>query len=210
MSKNLKIKVYSLDNKEVEDIQLSKEVFGQEVKKEVVAKLVNWQLAKKRKGNHKVKERNEIAGSNAKIYKQKGTGRARHGSKKVVQFKGGGVVHGPRKRSHEYKIPAKVKKLAMKMILSDKLKEGNLRIVDKLEVKSCKTKDMLKKIEKLGLLSVTFLDAAELNKNFLLSTRNIKNIDVLIFDGINAVQILKRDILVISKNALDKVEKHYT
>ncbi len=210
MSKNLKIKVYNLDNKEIEDIQLSKEVFGQEVKKEVVAKLVNWQLAKKRKGNHKVKERNEIAGSNAKIYKQKGTGRARHGSKKVVQFKGGGVVHGPRKRSHEYKIPAKVKKLAMKMILSDKLKEGNLRIVDKLEVKSCKTKDMLKKIEKLGLLSVTFLDAAELNKNFLLSTRNIKNIDVLIFDGINAVQILKRDILVISKNALDKVEKHYT
>tara|TARA_E500000178_G_scaffold327567_1_gene356734 strand:- start:207 stop:839 length:633 start_codon:yes stop_codon:yes gene_type:complete len=210
MSKNLKIKVYNLDNKEIEDIQLSKEVFGQEVKKEVVAKLVNWQLAKKRKGNHKVKERNEIVGSNAKIYKQKGTGRARHGSKKVVQFKGGGVVHGPRKRSHEYKIPAKVKKLAMKMILSDKLKEGNLRIVDKLEVKSCKTKDMVKKIEKLGLLSVTFLDAVELNKNFLLSTRNIKNIDVLIFDGINAVQILKRDILVISKNALDKVEKHYT
>ena len=210
MSINLKIKVYNLDNKEVEDIQLSKEVFGQEVKKEVVAKLVNWQLAKKRKGNHKVKERNEIVGSNAKIYKQKGTGRARHGSKKVVQFKGGGVVHGPRKRSHEYKIPAKVKKLAMKMILSDKLKEGNLRIVDKLEVKSSKTKDMVKKIEKLGLLSVTFLDAVELNKNFLLSTRNIKNIDVLIFDGINAVQILKRDILVISKNALDKVEKHYT
>ena len=209
MSKNLKIKVLNLDNKEVADVNLPKEIFGQEVKEEVVAKLVNWQLAKKRSGNHKVKERNEIAGSNAKIYKQKGTGRARHGSKKVVQFKGGGVVHGPRKRNHEYKLPAKVKKLAMKMVLSAKLKEGNLRIIDKLEVKSNKTKDMVKKINKLGFLSATFLEDAEINKNFSMSTRNIKNIDVLIFNGINAVQILKRDILVISKNALEKIEKKF-
>ena len=209
MSKSLKIKVYTLDNKEVEDVNLSKDVFGQEVKQEVVAKLVNWQLAKKRQGSHKVKERNEITGSNSKIYKQKGTGRARHGSKKVVQFKGGGVVHGPRVRSHEHKLPAKVKKLAMRMILSAKLKEGNLRIIDKLEAKTFKTKDMVKKINNLGFLSVTFLDSGEINKNFLLSTKNIKDIDVLIFNGINAVQILKRDILVISKRALDKIEKKF-
>ena len=209
MSKNLKIKVYNLDNKEVDDINLPKNIFGQEVKKEIVAKLVNWQLAKKRQGNHKVKERSEISGSNAKIYKQKGTGRARHGSKKVVQFKGGGVVHGPRKRSHEFKIPSKVKKLAMKMILSAKLEEGNLKVIDKLEVNSLKTKDVLKKIEKLGFFSATFIDGSELNKKFHLATRNLKNIDVLICNGINAVQLLKRDLLVISKSALEKLEKHF-
>ena len=97
----------------------------------------------------------------------------------------------------------------MKMVLSAKLKEGNLRIIDKLEVSSNKTKDMVKKINKLGFLSATFLEDAEINKNFSMSTRNIKNIDVLIFNGINAVQILKRDILVISKSALDKIEKKF-
>ena len=208
MKKSLKIKVYSLENKEIADVSLSEKVFGAEIKKNIVAKLVNFQLARKRQGSHKVKERNEIVGSNAKIYRQKGTGRARHGSKKVVQFKGGGVVHGPKVRSHEFKLPSKVKKQAMRIILSSKFKEGSLKIVDKLEIKNIKTKEVLKKITKLGLNSAIFIDGNELNKNFSLSIRNLKNYDILPFKGINAVQVLKREYVVMSKNGLEKIEEH--
>lgn len=208
MKKSLKIKVYSLENKEIADMNLSEKVFGAEIKKNIVAKLVNFQLARKRQGSHKVKERNEIVGSNAKIYRQKGTGRARHGSKKVVQFKGGGVVHGPKVRSHEFKLPSKVKKQAMRIILSSKFKEGSLKIVDKLEIKNIKTKEVLKKITKLGLNSAIFIDGNELNKNFSLSIRNLKNYDILPFKGINAVQVLKREYVVMSKNGLEKIEEH--
>ena len=208
MTKSLKIKVYSLDNKEIEDMSLSEKVFGVEIKKNIVAKLVNFQLARKRQGSHKVKERNEIVGSNAKIYRQKGTGRARHGSKKVVQFKGGGVVHGPKVRSHEFKLPSKIKKQAMRIILTSKLKEGSLKVVDKLEIKNIKTKEALKKITKLGLKSAVFIDGNEINKNFSLSIRNLKNYDILPFRGINAVQVLKRQHVVMSKNGLEKIEKH--
>ena len=209
MKNNFKIKVYNLDNKEVDDVSLSEKVFGVEIKKDVVAKLVNYQLARKRQGSHKVKERSEITGSNAKIYRQKGTGRARHGSKKVVQFKGGGVVHGPRVRSYEHKLPSKIKKQAMRIVLSSKLKEGSIKIIDNLELKNIKTKDILKKIVKLGLNSATFIDGTEVNKNFSLSVRNLKHYDVLTFKGINAVQLLKRDFLVMSKNGLEKIEKHF-
>ena len=128
MGKLLKIKVYDLDNKEVEDLSVPSSIFDVELKSDIVAKVVNWQLSNKRQGSHKVKERNEISGSTAKIYRQKGTGRARHGSKKVVQFKGGGVVHGPRVRTHNKKIPAKVKKQAIRILLSSKFKDGNLNI----------------------------------------------------------------------------------
>ena len=208
MNKSLKVKVFNLDNKEIADISLPSKVFGVEIKKEIVAKLVNYQLAKKRQGTHKVKERNEIKGSNAKIYRQKGTGRARHGSKKVVQFKGGGVVHGPRVRTYEHQLTAKVKKQAIRILLSAKLKEGCLKIIDKLELKDIKTKQVLKKIDKLGLKSATFVDGNDTNKNFSLSIRNLKNYDILNFKGINAVQILRRDSLVISKEGLALVEKH--
>ena len=108
MDKAIKHKIIDLDNKSKENIDLPSFIFSAEIKDEIVAKVINWQLSNKRQGSHKVKERNEVVGSNAKIYKQKGTGRARHGSKKVVQFKGGGVVHGPRVRSHEKKIPSKL------------------------------------------------------------------------------------------------------
>ena len=208
MPKNFEIKVLNLENKEIENITLSEKVFGVEIKKDIVAKLVNYQLAKKRQGSHKVKERNEITGSNAKIYRQKGTGRARHGSKKVVQFKGGGVVHGPRVRSYEHKLPSKIKKQAMRILLSSKLKEGYLKIIDKLDSKNIKTREVLKKIEKLGINSATFIDGNKTNKNFSLSVRNLRDYDVLNFKGMNAVQILKRDFLVISKDGLNLLEKH--
>ena len=209
MGKLLKIKVYDLDNKEVEDLSVPSSIFDVELKADIVAKVVNWQLSNKRQGSHKVKERNEISGSTAKIYRQKGTGRARHGSKKVVQFKGGGVVHGPRVRTHNKKIPAKVKKQAIRILLSSKLKDGNLKIINKLEAKNIKTKSMIQKFNKLGLSSATFIDEDSINKNFLLSIRNIKNIDFLSIKGLNAVQILKRDTLVVSLAAIKKVVESY-
>jgi large subunit ribosomal protein L4 len=209
MGKLLKIKVYDLDNKEIEDLSVPDSIFDVELKTDIVAKVVNWQLSNKRQGSHKVKERSEISGSTAKIYRQKGTGRARHGSKKVAQFKGGGVVHGPRVRTHNKKIPAKIKKQAIRIILSSKLKDGNLKVVNKLESKDIKTKSIIQKINKLGISSATFVDEDNINKNFLLSIRNIKNIDFLSIKGLNAVQILKRDTLVVSLAAMKKVVENY-
>ena len=209
MGKLLKIKVYDLDNKEVEGLSVPSSIFDVELKADIVAKVVNWQLSNKRQGSHKVKERNEISGSTAKIYRQKGTGRARHGSKKVVQFKGGGVVHGPRVRTHNKKIPTKVKKQAIRILLSSKLKDGNLKVINKLESKNIKTKSMIQKFNKLGFASATFVDEDSINKNFLLSIRNIKNIDFLSIKGLNAVQILKRDTLVVSLSAIKKVVESY-
>ncbi len=209
MSSKAKIKVTNLDNKSLEDIALSEKVFQAKENKEIIARLVNWQLAKKRQGTHKVKERGEITGSTAKIYKQKGMGRARHGSKKVVQFKGGGVVHGPTPRSHDYKLNSKLKKSAIRALFSSKLREGNIKIIDKLEVSKIKTKDLNLKIKKLGIDSATFLETDKVNKNFQLSINNLKNCDLISCKGINAALILKRKTLVISKEAVKKIEEVY-
>ena len=209
MVKSLKIKVYDLNNKEKEEITLPAFIFSADIKEDIVAKVVNWQLSKKRQGSHKVKERNEVVGSTAKIYRQKGTGRARHGSKKVVQFKGGGVVHGPKVRSHDKKIPSKLKKQAIRILLSSKLKEGKLKIIEKLEMKTIKTKTMIEKLSKLGISSATLVEEGEVNKNFMLSTRNIKEIDLLNIKGLNAYQIIKRDSLVVSLSAIKKVLEQY-
>ena len=209
MSKAIKYKIIDLNNKVKEDIDLPGFIFSTDIKQEIVAKVINWQLANKRQGSHKVKERNEVVGSNAKIYKQKGTGRARHGSKKVVQFKGGGVVHGPKVRSHNKKIPSKLKKQAIRILLSSKLKEGKLKIIDKLELKNIKTKEVKNKFDKLGIKSATFIESAEINKNFLLSTRNLKEVDFLSVKGLNAYQIIKRDTLIVSLSAVKEVVKRY-
>jgi len=209
MSKAIKFEIIDLDNKKKENIDLPGHIFSTEIKEEIVAKVINWQLSKKRQGSHKAKERNEVVGSNAKIYRQKGTGRARHGSKKVVQFKGGGVVHGPKVRSHEKKIPSKLKKQAIRILLSSKLKDGKLKIIDKLELKSIKTKTVKDKFDKLGIKSATFVEQGEINKNFLLSARNIKEIDMLSINGLNAYQIIKRENLVVSLAAIKEVVKRY-
>ena len=209
MTKAIKYKIIDLNNKEKEDIDLPSFIFSTDIKQEIVAKVVNWQLSNRRQGSHKVKERNEVVGSNAKIYRQKGTGKARHGSKKVVQFKGGGVVHGPKVRSHNKKIPSKLKKQAIRILLSSKLKEGKLKIIDKLELKNIKTKEVKNKFDKLGIKSATFIESAEINKNFLLSTRNLKEIDLLSVKGLNAYQIIKRDSLIVSLSAVKEVVKRY-
>ena len=209
MSKAIKHQIIDLDNKSKDNIDLPRFIFSSEIKKEIVAKVINWQLSNKRQGSHKVKERNEVVGSNAKIFRQKGTGRARHGSKKVVQFKGGGVVHGPKVRSHNKKIPSKLKKQAIRILLSSKLKDGKLKIVNKLELKNIKTKEAKSKLDKLGIKSATFIEVGDINKNFLLSIRNLKNIDLLSVNGLNAYQIIKREDLVVSLSAVKELVNRY-
>ena len=209
MSKAIKHQIIDLDNKSKENIELPSFIFSSEIKEEIVAKVINWQLSNKRQGSHKVKERNEVVGSNAKIFRQKGTGRARHGSKKVVQFKGGGVVHGPKVRSHNKKIPSKLKKQAIRILLSSKLKDGKLKIVNKLELKNIKTKEAKSKLDRLGIKSATFIEVGDINKNFLLSIRNLKNVDLLSVNGLNAYQIIKREDLVVSLSAVKELVKRY-
>ncbi len=209
MASKTKIKVTDLDNKPLEDLNLSEKIFQAKENNEIIARLVNWQLANRRQGTHKVKERGEIIGSTAKIYKQKGMGRARHGSKKVVQFKGGGVVHGPTPRNHAYKLNTKLRKSAIRVLLSTKLREGNIKVIDKLELKKIKTKELNLKIKKLGIESATFLETDKLNKNFQLSVKNLKNCDLISCKGINAALILKRKTLVLSKDAVQRVEEVY-
>ena len=209
MSKAIKHQIIDLDNKSKENIDLPSFIFSSEIKEEIVAKVINWQLSNKRQGSHKVKERNEVVGSNAKIFRQKGTGRARHGSKKVVQFKGGGVVHGPKVRSHNKKIPSKLKKQAIRILLSSKLKDGKLKIVNKLELKNIKTKEAKSKLDRLGIKSATFIEVGDINKNFLLSIRNLKNVDLLSVNGLNAYQIIKREDLVVSLSAVKELVKRY-
>ena len=203
----MKIKVHSIDNKELEEIDISSDIFGVQIRSDLIARLVQWQLSSKRGGNHKVKERNEIKGSTAKIYRQKGTGRARHGSKKVVQFRGGGVVHGPRTRDHSIKIPTKIKKLAMKSVLSSKFKEGNIIVLDKFKTKEPKTSYLAKKFEKLGIISAIMIDGKDIDKNFYLSTKNLRNIDMLPYLGANAYDIMRKDTLVFSKVGIEEIIK---
>ena len=209
MASKTKIKITNLDNKPLEDIDLSVKVFQAKEDNGIIARLVNWQLARKRQGTHKVKERSEITGSTAKIYKQKGMGRARHGSKKVVQFKGGGVVHGPTPRSHDYKLNSKLKKNAIRALFSTKLREGNIKVIDKFELNKIKTKDLNLKIKKLGIDSAAFIETDKVNKNFELSIKNLKNCDLISCKGINAALILKRKTLVMSKEAVQHIEEVY-
>ena len=203
------MKIELLSNTKNKDISISNDVFSKEFNESLIHQAVVSFMAASRQGSAKQKNRSEVRGGGKKPYRQKGTGRARHGSKKVVQFKGGGVVHGPKVRSHNKKIPSKLKKQAIRILLSSKLKDGKFKIVDKLELKNVKTKEAKSKFDKLGIKSATFIETGDINKNFLLSTRNLKNIDLLSINGLNAYQIIKREDLVVSLSAVKEVVKRY-
>ena len=170
--------------------------------------MVNYQLAKRRSGNHKVKERSEITGTGKKPWAQKGTGRARAGDLKRNIDRGGGVVHGPRVRSHATDLPKKVRALALKSALSTKAAEGKLIILDDAVAKSHKTKPMAEAIAKLGLNSAVIVSGGEVDVNFARATANLPRIDVLPSQGANVYDIIRRDTLVLTKAAVnDLTEK---
>jgi large subunit ribosomal protein L4 len=171
--------------------------------------MVRYQLSKRQAGTHKTKTRGEIALTTAKMYKQKGTGRARHGAKSAPQFRGGGKAFGPVVRSHAHDLPKKVRALALRHALSAKAKDGAIVIVDKASVKDAKTKGLRAQFGKLGWESALIIDGAELETSFASAARNIPNIDVLPVQGINVYDILRRKTLVLTKAALDALEARF-
>lgn len=202
----MKAKVITLDNKAAGDIDLADEVFGVDVRKDLLSRMVNYQLAKRRAGTHKTKTRSEISATGAKMVRQKGSGGARHGDKKVSQFRGGGRAFGPLPRDHSHKLPKKVRALALRTALSAKQAEGKLIILDDAATKSVKTSDMVSTLAKLGLSNALFVSGTEIDVNFALATRNVPNIDVLPTQGANVYDILRRDTLVLTKAAVEGLE----
>ena len=202
----MKTDVKSLDAKKTGDVELSDEVFGLEPRADILHRVVTWQLAKRQRGTHKTKTRSEVKGSGKKIYRQKGTGGARHGDKFAPQFVGGGRAFGPVVRSHATALPKKVRALGMRHALSSKAKSGNLIVVDQLELKNGKTKDAISAMEKLGISSALFIDGAEVNESFGRAARNVIGVDVLPIQGANVYDILRRDTLVLTTAALEALE----
>ena len=202
----MKIAVKTFDNAAAGEIELDDSVFGLEVRTDLLARMVNWQLAKRRSGNHKTKGISEIRGTTKKPYKQKGTGHARQGSTRSPQFRGGARIFGPVVRSHAYDLPKKVRKLALRHALSSKAADGKLIVVDAVVADSHKTKGLAVKLTALGLGSALILAGEEVDTNFALAARNLPLIDVLPSQGANVYDILRRDTLVLSRQAVEQLE----
>jgi len=203
----MKAKIKDLENKDVGEIDLLDDVFGVTPRRDILARTVNWQLAKRRSGNHKTKGISDIAGTTKKPWAQKGTGRARQGSLRSPQFRKGGVIFGPVVRDHSHDLPKKVRRLALCMALASKQQEGKLIVLSEAKCASAKTGALAKKFAKLGFKSALIIDGANLDPNFTLATRNIKNIDVLPEQGANVYDILRRDVLVLTKNAVEQLQE---
>jgi large subunit ribosomal protein L4 len=171
--------------------------------------MVRYQLSKRQAGTHKTKTRGEIALTTAKMYKQKGTGRARHGAKSAPQFRGGGKAFGPVVRSHAHDLPKKVRALALKMALSDKAKTEKLIVLAEASAAEPKTKALAERLTKLGLANALIIGGAQIEDNFRLAARNIPAIDVLPVQGINVYDILRRDTLVLTKAAVEALTERF-
>jgi len=201
----MKLDVVSLDNKKSGSIDLDDAVFGLEARKDLLARAVKWQLAKRRSGNHQTKGRSDVSATNAKPFKQKGTGRARQGTRVAPQMRGGGIVFGPQTRDHSHGLQKKVRKLALATALSAKCAEGKLVILDEATMKAPKTSDLVKKLATLGWGRTLVIDGEAIDENFARAARNIVGIDVLPTAGANVYDILRRDTLVLTKGAVEKL-----
>ena len=205
----MKLNVTTLEGKEAGSVELNEAIFGLDVRTDLIQRCVNWQLAKRQAGTHKAKGRAEIARTGKKMYKQKGTGGARHGSARVPQFRGGGRAFGPVVRSHATDLPKKVRALALKHALSAKAKDGSLIVIENATLEAAKTKALLGHFSGLGLTNALIIDGAEVHVGFAQAARNIPNIDVLPIQGINVYDILRRQKLVLTKAALDALEARF-
>ena len=203
------LKITTLAGADAGKVKLSEEIFGLDPREDILARVVRWQLAKKQQGTHKAKGRAEIHRTGAKMYKQKGTGRARHHSARAPQFRGGGKAHGPVVRSHEHELPKKVRALGLKHALSAKAKASSIIVIDELKLTEAKTKVLAANFTKLGLTNALLISGAEVDANFKLAAANIPNIDVLPIQGINVYDILRRGTLVLSKAAVEALEERF-
>jgi large subunit ribosomal protein L4 len=206
----VKFDITSLDGKSAGSIELNDEIFGLEPREDLIARMIRYQLAKRRAGTHAVKNRADVARTGKKMYKQKGTGGARHGSARVPQFRGGGRAFGPIVRSHAHDLPKKVRALALRHALSAKFRDGDIIVWDNANVDGPKTKSLKDQFAKAGLASVLIIDGSDVQENFALAARNIPQIDVLPVQGINVYDMLRRQKLVLTRAAVEALEARFS
>ena len=202
----MKLTVRNMDNEEVGDIELADEIFGLPIRRDILARVVNWQLAKRRAGTHKAKGVGEIRGTTKKPYKQKGTGRARQGSLRSPQFRGGARIFGPVVRSHAFDLQKKVRRLGLKIALSAKQGEGKLVVIEAAHIHEGKTKALRARLAALAGESVLIIDGSVVEESFARATRNLPRVDVLPQQGANVRDILRRDTLVLTREAVRHLE----
>ena len=206
----MKLDVIKLDGGKGGSIELADDIFGiEDIRADILQRCVTWQLAKRRSGNHKVQVRNEVSRTSKKMYKQKGTGGARHGSRRAAQFVGGARAHGPVVRSHAFDLPKKVRAMALRHALSSKAKDGSLIVVDNVSLKDPKTAALRETLGKIGITHALVIAGAEVDKNFGLAARNIPNVDVLPNAGLNVYDVLRRRTLVLTKDAVAAINARF-
>jgi large subunit ribosomal protein L4 len=202
----MKLDVITLDGGKAGSVDLGDEVFGLEPRADILHRVVRWQRNKAQAGTHKVKTRSETSYSTKKIYRQKGTGGARHGDRNAPIFRKGGVYKGPTPRSHAHDLPKKVRKLGLKLALSAKMADGSLVVIDTAALDAPKTAPLAKAIKALGWKRALVIDGPELNENFARAAANIEGLDVLPSMGANVYDILRRDTLVLTKAGVEALE----
>lgn len=201
--------IKTFEGAEAGKLNVSDLIFGLDPREDILQRVVRWQLARRQQGTHQSQTRADVTRTGAKMYKQKGTGRARHSSARVPQFRGGGKAHGPVVRSHAHELPKKVRALGLRHALSAKLKTDNLIVVDELNLKDAKTKLLTASFAKLGLKDALLIGGRELDVNFSRAASNIANVDVLPVQGINVYDILRRSKLVLSRAAVEALEERF-
>ncbi|MBL4747462.1 MAG: 50S ribosomal protein L4 [Magnetovibrio sp.] len=203
----MKLDIISLENKKSGSVDLDDAIFGAPVRGDLLARCVNWQLAKRRAGTHATKGRSDVSGGGKKPFNQKGTGSARQGTIRAPQMRGGGIVFGPQPRSYEHKLPKKVRRLALLTALSAKQAEGKLVILDSADIKAPKTSDLSKKLAKLGWGTTLVIDGTVVSENFALAASNLIGIDILPSQGANVYDILRHDTLVLTQEGVAKLQE---
>ncbi len=206
----MKFDVIKLDGGKGGSIELPDDIFGiEDIRADILQRVVTWQLACRRAGTHKIKTRNEVARTGKKMYRQKGTGGARHGSRKASQFVGGAKTHGPVVRSHAVDLTKKMRALGLRHALSSKVKAGTLMVVDALALDTPKTAALRASFDKIGLKNVLVITGPDVDGNLKLAARNIPNVDVLPSAGLNVYDILRRDSLVLTRAAIDAIAARF-
>jgi large subunit ribosomal protein L4 len=206
----MKLDVITLDGGKGGSIELPDAIFGiEEIRGDILQRCVTWQLAKRRAGTHKIQVRNEVSRTGKKMYKQKGTGGARHGSRRAAQFVGGAKAHGPVVRSHAFDLPKKVRALALRHALSSKAKSGSLIVLDQAKPGESKTAALRASLAKIGITNALVIAGVEVDTNLKLAARNIPNVDVLPNAGLNVYDVLRRHTLVLTKDAVEAIQQRF-
>jgi large subunit ribosomal protein L4 len=205
----MELKVTTLAGKSAGTVTVSDDVFGLEPRPDILHRMVRWQLSKRRQGTHATRQRSDVRATSTTMYRQKGTGSARHGNQAAPQFRGGGKAFGPSPRDHAIGLPKRVRALALKHALSAKAKADALIVVDELTAAETKTKALLAQFAGLGISDALVVGGSEIDENFGLAARNLRGVDVLPIQGINVYDILRCNTLVLSKSAIEALEERF-